>query len=378
MASEQTRAGTRTLDDGERLQWLRLARSENVGPVTFTALLERFGAAGAALDALPELARRGGRKKPFRTGPADAAEAEVAAAEAAGARLVAKCEPEYPGALAVLPDAPPVLSLKGHANLLERPTIGMVGARNASAAGIRLARELSDALGQRGLVVVSGLARGIDGAAHLGALATGTAAVVAGGIDAVYPPEHQELQDRIGAEGLLIAEMPAGTKPQARHFPRRNRLISGVSLGVVVVEAAPRSGSLITARYALEQGREVFAVPGSPLDPRARGANDLIRQGATLVESAEDVMRVIDGMLRPALAEPPDILYPSAPPVPVDDGELAPGREIVRDKLSPVPVEVDELIRQCGITPPNVLTILLEFELAGQLVRHPGNKVSLV
>lgn len=378
MTPENTRAGTRILDDAERLLWLRLAGSDNVGPVTFTELLERFGTAGAALDALPELARRGGRKKPFRVGHADDAEAELTAATAAGARMVAKCEPDYPAALAVLPDAPPLLSIKGHSHLLSRPMVGMVGARNASAAGIKVARDIASGLGQRGVVVVSGLARGIDGAAHLGAIATGTIAVVAGGIDVVYPPEHQDLQDRIAAEGLLIAELPTGTKPTARHFPRRNRLISGVSLGVVVVEAALKSGSLITARYALEQGREVFAVPGSPLDPRARGVNDLLRQGATLTESADDVMRTLDGMLRPPLAEPADILYPSAPPAPVDETRLDRDRLSLREKLGPVPVETDELIRQCDMTPSNVLTILLELELAGQLIRHPGNKVSTV
>jgi DNA processing protein len=370
--------GVRALDEPERLVWLQLSRSENVGPVTFSALLQRYGAAGPALDALPELARRGGRKKPIKVCPRADADAEVAATRAAGARLVARCEPDYPPALAALPDAPPVLALKGGAHLLARPAIAIVGARNASAAGVRLARELGAALGHKGLTVVSGLARGIDGAAHAGALETGTCAVVAGGIDVTYPPEHQELQNRIAAEGLLIAEMPIGTRPQARHFPRRNRLISGVSFGVVVVEAALRSGSLITARFALEQGREVFAVPGSPLDPRARGTNDLIRQGAVLTESADDVMTALDGMLRSPLAEPGDILYPSAPPGHADDAELQRHRGPVREKLSPVPIEVDELIRQCNLMPPIVLTILLELELAGLLARHPGNKVSAI
>ncbi len=370
------RTGVRALDAPERLAWLRLIRSENVGPVTFTALLQRYGAAGPALDALPELARRGGRKKPIKVCAQADADSEVAATQAAGARLVARCEPDYPPALAALPDAPPVLAVKGSAHLLVRPAIAMVGARNASAAGVRLARELGQALGQKGLTVVSGLARGIDGAAHEGALKTGTCAVVAGGIDVVYPPEHQELQNRIADEGLLIAEMPAGTKPQARHFPRRNRLISGISLGVVVVEAALRSGSLITARFALEQGRDVFAVPGSPLDPRARGTNDLLRQGAILTESADDVMAALEGMLRSPLAQTGDILYPSAPPDRADEAEIQRSRVSVKEKLSPVPVEVDELVRQCGLMPPIVLTILLELELAGLLARHPGNKVS--
>jgi DNA processing protein len=376
MASEHHTVRGRALSDAERLDWLRLIRSENVGPVTFTALLSRYESATAALNALPELARKGGRKRPIKICPKNRAEAEVAATEAAGAFLVAKCEPRFPAPLAALDDAPPILCMKGSAHLLERPTVAMVGARNASAAGIRLAKELAEGLGARGVVVVSGLARGIDGAAHLGSMSTGTVAIVAGGIDVVYPPEHAELQERIGAEGLLIAEMPAGTKPQARHFPRRNRLVSGVSLGVLVVEAAPRSGSLITARFALEQGREVFAVPGSPLDPRSRGGNNLIRQGALLVESADDIMSVIDDMTRLPLAEPGDILYPSAPLVPLEETEIDRARPLVREKLSPVPVEIDELVRQSELTPPVVLTILLELELAGLLTRHPGNKVS--
>jgi len=378
MANNHSNSVGFTLSEKDRFDWLRLARSENVGPITFTALLDRFGSATEALQALPELARRGGRKRPIRICPQGTAENEVAATEATGARLVAKCESEYPTALAVLPDAPPIISIKGSPHLLVRPTIGMVGARNASAAGIRLASTLAQDLGSRGVVVASGLARGIDGAAHLGAINSGTVAVVAGGVDVVYPPEHEELQTRIGTEGLIIAEMPVGTKPQARHFPRRNRLISGISLGVLVVEAAPRSGSLITARFALEQGREVFAVPGSPLDPRSRGTNDLIRQGAVLVESADDVMRAIEDMTLPPLAEAEDILYPSAPPVPLNDTEIERARPIVWDKLSPAPVEVDELVRQSDLTLPIVLTILLELELAGQLTRHPGNKVSSV
>lgn len=272
----------RPLTDAERLDWLRLIRSENVGPITFYQLLRHLGSARAALEVLPDLARRGGRAAPLCVFPRADAEAEIARTTALGARLAALGDPEYPKLLAAADDAPPLLSLKGHAHLGSRETFTIVGARNAAAAGGRLTRMLASELGREGLVIVSGLARGIDGAAHEGALASGTIAVLAGGIDVVYPPEHQALYEKIAESGLLVAETPIGTEPKARHFPRRNRIISGSSLGVLVVEAAARSGPrpLITARFALEQGREVLAVPGSPLDPRARGANNLIRQGA--------------------------------------------------------------------------------------------------
>lgn len=285
----------RPLTDAERLDWLRLARSENVGPRTFLRLIEHCGTAEAALRAAPEMSRRGGRRRAIRVAePADI-EAEVEALSRAGARLIALGEPDYPTPLAAVADPPPLISLRGDAALLARRSVAMVGARNASAAGAGLARELAAGLGDAGLVVVSGQARGIDAAAHEGALATGTVAVLAGGIDIVYPAQNAELYDRIVAEGAAISEQPPGTQPTQRHFPPRNRLVSGLALGVVVVEAALRSGSLITARLAMEQGREVFAVPGSPRDPRARGANGLIRQGATLTETAADVIEVLDG-----------------------------------------------------------------------------------
>ncbi len=287
----------RPLSDAERVAWLRLIRTENVGPITFMQLLRRFGTAAAALDALPELARRGGRTRPIRICPRAEALREIETTAAAGARLVARGEPDYPQVLATLDDAPPVLALKGEAGLGHRPAVAVVGARNASALGIRFARQIAAELAGRGLIVASGLARGIDRAAHEGALAAGTAggtiAVLGAGIDVAYPAENAELQARIGEEGLLVAEMPTGTQPKPAHFPRRNRIIAGLALGTLVVEAALQSGSLITARLALEQGREVFAVPGSPLDPRCRGTNDLIRQGATLAEGADDVLRVL-------------------------------------------------------------------------------------
>jgi DNA processing protein len=371
----------RKLNPSERLDWLRLIRTENVGPVTFYQLLRRFGSAAAALEALPGLANRGGRGVPLALLPRAAAERELAELDRHGATLLAWGEPDYPPALAAIDDAPPLLAIKGDATLLGRRAVAIVGARNASANGRRLARDLASELGRNGLVVASGLARGIDAAAHLGALPTGTIAVLAGGIDIVYPPEHQELYEAIAAQGVLVAEPACGTVPQARHFPRRNRIISGLSLGIVVVEAAARSGSLITARFALDQGREVFAVPGSPLDPRCRGTNDLIRNGATLTESVDDILPQLPGGIgTPAGDWGPARATPSwAPAAPPGGGEARDSAhsEIV-ERLGPTPVAVDELVRQCHVSPATVVTILLELELAGRLERHPGNLVSLV
>lgn len=371
-------ASTRPLNPSERLDWLRLSRSENVGPVTFYHLLGRFGSAAAALEALPEVARRGGRQRPLALCPKATAERELTALDRAGARLVAWGEPDYPRALAAVDDAPPLVALRGRTELLQRPAIAVVGARNASASGRRFARDIALQLGQRGLLVVSGLARGIDAAAHEGSLPTGTLAVLAGGIDIVYPEENRALHEAVAERGVLLAETPVGTQPQARHFPRRNRIISGCALGVLVVEAALRSGSLITARFALDQGREVFAVPGSPLDPRCRGANDLIRRGATLAESADDVLAQIE----PHLGTPPglrqnDSFIVPAPAAPAD-GELAAAHRHVVERLSPTPVPVDELVRQCQLSAAAVATVLLDLELAGRLERHPGNRVSLL
>lgn len=362
----------------ERLDALRLARTENVGPITFRRLIGRFGSATAALEALPELARRGGRTAPFRTCPREAAERELAALAALGAQLLVLGEPDYPRALAAIDDAPPVLSAMGDVGLLDRRAVAIVGARNASANGRRLAGELARDLAVAGLAVVSGLARGIDAAAHRGALERGTVAVVAGGIDVVYPPENEDLQREIAARGALVAELPPGTVPQARHFPRRNRLVSGLALGTIVVEAAPRSGSLITARLALEQGREVFAVPGSPLDPRCRGTNNLIREGATLVESAADVLQVLDGMIRVAIPAPESAALAEEAPAGAPEDVIAAARGEVFRQLGPSPVAVDDLIRQTGVPAGLVRMVLLELELAGRLERHAGDRVALV
>ncbi|HKJ73356.1 MAG TPA: DNA-processing protein DprA [Alphaproteobacteria bacterium] len=365
------------LDDAECLDRLRLLRSENVGPVTYRQLLTRYGAAAEALDALPDLAKRGGRSRLISVPSRADAEREWEETEAAGGSLLFEGQPGFPVLLAAAEGSPPILSVRGHSHILDRRGIGIVGARNASAVGSRFARTIAHDLGEAGLVVVSGLARGIDGAAHTGALATGTIAVVAGGIDIVYPPEHERLQAEIAERGLIVSEMPVGTRPQGRHFPRRNRIISGLSLGVLVVEAAPKSGSLITARFALEQNREVFAVPGSPLDPRCQGTNNLIRQGAVLTETADDILSVLADVA-PPLAEPGETMAGRAPAPNVDEQELVAARDIVRSKLGPTPVEVDELIRQCDLTPAILMTILLELELAGILARQPGNRVSLI
>jgi DNA processing protein len=381
----------RVLPEVERLDWLRLIRTENIGPITFQRLLARFGTAAAALEALPDLARRGGHPQGIRICTRAAAEREVCAVAAIGARLVASCEPDYPPLLAHIDGAPPMVTLTGDPRVFARPTIAIVGTRNMSLNGRRLAETLARDLGAAGMVVVSGLARGIDTAAHRASLASGTVAVVAGGVDIVYPPENRGLQAEIAQNGIVISEMPVGTQPQARHFPRRNRVISGIARGVIVVEAALRSGSLITARFALEQGRDVFAVPGSPLDARARGGNELLRQGAILTESAEDVLREIGGLGAPGGAAggpvavratlPVDPFAPAEepcrPPVPAD-ADLATARRTLAEAMSPVPATVDEIIRSCQLSPAVVTTVLLEWELAGRLERHSGNRVALI
>lgn len=357
--------------EAEQIARLRLIRSENVGPVTFRQLIVRFGDGCAALDALPELARRGGRPS-LRIATVQDAEREMAAVERFGGRLLFWGLAPYPRLLAEADDAPPVLSVRGNVMLLDRPTVAMVGARNASAAAVRFARGMAADLAAEGVVVVSGLARGIDAAAHAGSLDGGTVAVIAGGLDVIYPPENAELHERIFERGLVVAEQPLGIEPQARHFPRRNRIISGLSLGVVIVEAAPKSGSLITARFAGEQGREVMAVPGSPLDPRAQGCNQLIREGATLVQSAADVLESLRPIV-PHAAAPAARFFNEPVAIDADDGE----RRTVANLLSPVPVPVDELIRQTGLPAAVVQTVLLELEIAGRLVRHAGGRVAL-
>ena len=357
------------LSQAEAFARIRLLRSPNVGPVSYRQLLHRFGSAQAALAGLPDLVQRGGAG--YTPAREERVAAEIQSARAAGARYLFHDSPDYPPLLAELDGAPPILTCRGDTALAQRPCVAIVGARNASAAAVKLARMFAGELAEAGYAVVSGLARGIDGAAHQASLAGGTIGVIASGIDIAYPPEHAELQDTIAAQGLLLAEQPPGTEPLARHFPSRNRIIAGIAAGTLIVEAAPKSGSLITARLAGEAGREVMAVPGSPLDSRSQGCNQLIRDGASLVQRTDDVIEVLTGfqgqprsVLRDAsagwsvLAEPAD-----------DPADIA-------GLLTMAPVAVDELVRQSGATAGAVQLALLELELAGSLVRHAGGRVS--
>jgi DNA processing protein len=361
------------LSDEQRIDWLRLIRSDRVGPHTFRSLVNHFGSAHTALERLPDLARRGGAARPGRICSEEDARAELAASKRAGVSLVAPGEAGYPPRLAVLDDAPPLLGVRGARDVLMRPMIAIVGSRNASGAGLKFAASLARDLGEAGFVIASGLARGIDQSAHRASIDSGTVAVLAGGHDKVYPPEHEDLlATMLASGGAAISEMPLGHVPRARDFPRRNRLISGVAIGVVVVEAAHRSGSLITARIAAEQGREVFAVPGSPLDPRAAGTNDLIKQGATLTTEASDVINAVEPIMgRPIeLSEPDDEPLASEPD--------ASDRARIIALLGPSPILLDDLIRMAGTSPAIVRTVLLELELAGRLERHGGGLVSLI
>lgn len=357
-------------DAAERFARLRLARAERVGPVTFRQLLERFGRAAVALEALPALTRRAGGTG-FTPPPAARIEAEMAAGEAVGARLMVIGDPDYPPRLAAVDPPPPVLWTRGDPTLLSRPCVAVVGARIASAGGQRIARGLAAQLGAAGHVVVSGLARGIDSAAHAGALPTGTVAVLGGGVDDVYPPDNAELYDQIVADGCVVSESPMGARAQARDFPRRNRIISGLSRGVVVVEAELRSGSLITARLAAEQGRDVFAVPGSPLDPRSRGPNELLRQGAILCEGIEDIERAFETLR--SLGEPP-VDNPFGDGAEDVDTALI---ERVAALLSPTPTPRDELARALNAPVGAVAAALLELSLVGRATLLPGGLASL-
>jgi DNA processing protein len=355
---------------------LRLIRSDNVGPRTFRTLLNHCGGARAALAALPDLARRGGASRQARICTREDAEREMQAAHAIGVRFVALGEAEYPARLQSIHDAPPLLAVRGHIDVLASPMVAVVGARNASAVGAKFAERLARDLGEAGFVIASGLARGIDAAAHRASLATGTVAVLAGGQDKIYPPQHAGLLESILPEGAAISEMPLGWEPRARDFPRRNRLISGLALGVVIVEAAKRSGSLITARMALEQGREVFAVLGSPLDPRSEGTNSLLKQGATSVTEAADILPV----LRPIMGDPAELLLKEPEFTPADGTGSAAEDERSRivSLLGPTPVAIDDLIRLSGCSPTAVRIVLLELELAGRIERHGGAMVSLL
>ncbi len=365
----------RRLSDRQRLAWLRLIRTDNVGPATFRDLINRFGSAEAALEALPELAKRGGARK-LRIPPEAEVVAEIELAQRLGASFIAIGEPEYPPLLTGIDHPPPIIAARGRLELLREPAFGSVGARNASLAATKLARRFAAELGREGLILVSGLARGIDAAVHQASLATGTIGVLAGGLDKPYPPENDALHAALCEEGVVLSEMPFGWSPRSRDFPRRNRIVAGCSYGLLVVEAAIRSGSLISARLANEMGRLVFAIPGSPLDPRAAGTNGLIKQGASLVTETRDIVEALApliGKLPPnyqGAEEPPDL---SGAPAPEDDDRMR-----VVDALTVAPVEVDELIRFTGLMPAQIALILLELDLAGRIERHPGGKVSLL
>ncbi len=366
----------------EKLAWLRLARTPNVGPITFYKLVEAYGTPSRALEILPELAKRGGRKKPLVAPDADAIKKEYEALSKIGGDIITARCPNYPLALGAIDDAPPVISVLGNPTLMNQHCIAMVGARNASVNGRKMAQTLARDLGQHNQIIVSGLARGIDTAAHQGSLDAGTIAVVAGGIDVIYPEENTRLYEEIKERGLIIAESALGQKPFAASFPRRNRIVSGLSKGVIVIEATMRSGSLITARLAGEQGRDVYAVPGSPLDPRAAGPNHLLREGATLVRHAQDILEAINNFSGQSLREsyePKPFIHP---PVSNDftlEENLAPDvQETILSQLSFSAITVDELIRACHLSIPAVQTSLLELELAGRVKRLPGGKVSLL
>lgn len=375
-------AGTRgiALTERQRIAWLRLIRSDNVGPVTFRELINHFGTAETALEMLPELSRRGGASRSIRVASRADAERELEAAERHGAAFVGIGEPDYPPLLRLIDGAPPLLAVKGNRKIAAAPALGIVGARNASLSGAKFAGLLAREIGRAGYSIVSGLARGIDTAAHRASLDTGTIATMAGGLDRPYPPENASLLDEIAeGQGLAVSEMPFGWEPRARDFPRRNRLIAGMSLGLVVVEAAVRSGSLITARNAADFGRLVFAVPGSPLDPRCEGSNALLKDGATLVTNAADVLESLRPLSQPDLfADRPDAREPAEDASP---GMRLPPSESDRDRiveaLSQVPAEIDEIIRHTGIPASTVYLVLLELDLAGRLHRHPGGSVSI-
>lgn len=365
------------MSEAERTARLRLIRTENVGPITFRDLVQRFGSAQAAIDALPDLARRGGRRKPLKVPALAEVEREIAWNHRIGAQVLVIGEPDYPLSLAAIEDAPPSISVLGDPRLLVTRGLAIVGARNASLNGRRLTELFAREIGSYGYTVISGLARGIDGAAHTGSLETGTIAVLAGGVDVIYPPEHDALYREIADRGVVVAEPAIGTTPQARHFPSRNRIISGLSLGVLVVEAAKRSGSLITARRALDQGREVFAIPGSPLDKRSDGTNRLIQEGAAhLVQGADDVIRILNGLSMPRMEEPSAMEFEPPKPVQPSPQTLEKARALILEAIGAEPVAVDELIRGCQLSSPIVATVLLEAELAGVIDRHPGNRVS--
>jgi len=363
------------LSDTERLAWLRLARTEGIGPINFHKLVRRYGTATKAIAMLPDLMTKAGANRGLAVTPAEQAEREIAATTKAGATLVCMGEPNYPPSLAEIDSAPPILCMSGNFELTSRQSVGIVGARTASANGRKMARILAHGLAEAGFLVTSGLARGIDTAAHEAATPSRTAAAIAGGVDHFYPPENIDLQKAISRDGLLMTEMPLGSAPRAEHFPRRNRIISGMSRATIIVEAALRSGSLITARYANEQGREVFSVPGSPLDPRCEGSNKLIREGANILTSVDDVLQFLTAEKSPLQSQ---LFQRDAEPLlpPDQDADEATRREII-GLLSANAVDIDDLIREAQCQPEAVTAVLLELEVAGRVTRSAGGMVAL-
>ena len=366
-----------TLSDSERLDWLQLIRTESIGPITFHRLVKKFGTPRKVLEALPDISRKSGRKRAIKIASRQDVEDELSQADRAQMTMIAFCEPSYPASLSPIPDPPPVLYVKGHSSLFEKRGIAIIGARNASGVGRKLAKMLAADLGEKSFSIVSGLARGIDGAAHEASLTSGTIAVVAGGADVVYPPEHAELTAEIGNRGAIVSERPPGFTPTARDFPRRNRLISGLSQGVIVVEAAARSGTLITARFALEQGREVFAVPGSPLDPRCQGANNLIRDGATLVQTAQDVIDALSMQTRGLKASGPKDLFDWAQDE-VDQPSDEHLRQQILETLSYTPQHRDEILRAIDAPPGLIIDGLISLVLSGEAEEQSGGRFALL
>lgn len=364
--------------DSEKLEWLRLIRTRNVGPKSFQALMELYGSAKSALEAIPHLSQKGGEQiKPISE---SVAKKEIELSTKLGAEIVLACEEKYPHLLREIKDFPPVLTVQGQSACFGLKSVAIVGSRNASSNGCKIAENMARELGKSKFLVTSGLARGIDTAAHNGALLSGTAAIVAGGIDVIYPPENKDLLHKIIENGAVVTEMPLGSVPKPQHFPRRNRIISGISVATVVVEANLRSGSLITSRFALEQDREVFGVPGSPLDPRCKGPNSLIKEGAYMAESAEDVINVLGNLnyMKPSglFDKACNDVYVS-PYQRISEDDVDKARVIIHEKLGASPTLVDDIISQTGIAANVVMVVLLELELAGNLERHSGNRVSV-
>ncbi|WP_420549687.1 DNA-processing protein DprA [Curvivirga sp.] len=366
---------TTNLSYEEKLSRLRLIRSENIGPITFRHLIARYGTAKEALKAIPDIAKQGGRKKPFKLFPLSAAEKEWHQLDKLGGQFIFLNSDEYSFPLSNTETAPPVISVTGNPHLLKERIIGIVGGRNASLNGKKLAHRFAEVLGVEGFTIASGMARGIDTSAHEGSIKSGSIAVLAGGVDIIYPKENSDLYARLKSEGLLVSEMPLGSKPQARHFPNRNRIISGLSEGILVLEAALKSGSLITARFANEQGRDVFAVPGSPMDARSRGCNDLIRHGAAITETPDDILNTLQTQ-KANLSEPANHSTFEIPLNQVQECDLDKWRGKLLNALSAEPVSMDDLIRDMDAPASEVICLVIELEITGHLYRHSGNKIA--